>query len=112
MSFTPDSNQGVTTGTTAVTIVAAPGSGVKRIVKTITVVNRDTAARTVTCRLLVSATNYWVFTQVMQPSESLIFGGEGEIVVLDSTKALNIILDSAPATNQLDWTSHWSDYAA
>jgi hypothetical protein len=110
-TFVPASDAGVTTGTTAVTVVPAPlSAGIIRMLKTLTVYNNDTEERTVTIQFRVSSTNYIAAQQVLQPSESLIFGGEGEVLVLDATtKSIRIVLDSAPLANQLDWTSHWAD---
>lgn len=49
--FTEGSTDGALTGTTPVTVVAAPASGVRRVIKEITIYNRDTAAVTITINL-------------------------------------------------------------
>lgn len=49
--FTEGSTDGALNGTTAVTLVAAPSSGYRRVVKAITIYNRDTAAITITLSL-------------------------------------------------------------
>lgn len=112
-TFGPKASDGVTTGTTPVTVVAAPSSGVTRIVKTVTVFNNDTEARTVTLTYLSNASERVVAAQTLQVGESLIFGGDGEILVLDATtKSVTAELDDAPLANQLDWTTHYADYAS
>lgn len=110
--LTPKSNDGITTGTTPVTLVAAPASSTQRLVRTITVFNADTEARIVTLRY-VSASGTRILTkQTLQPDETLVWGGASEHLVLDdTTKSITAVLDSAPATTQLDWTSHYADYA-
>jgi hypothetical protein len=47
-SFTESANDGALNGTSPVTIVAAPASGAKRVIKSITIENRDTADITFT----------------------------------------------------------------
>lgn len=47
-SFTESANDGALNGTSQVTIVAAPASGAKRVIKSITIENRDTSAVTIT----------------------------------------------------------------
>lgn len=112
MSFTPGSSDGVTTGTTPVTLVAAPASSTQRLVRTLTVFNKDTAARVVTLRYVSAGGTRILAKQTLQPDEALVWGGSGEHLVLDATtKSITAILDSAPATNQLDWTSHYADLA-
>lgn len=109
-TFGPGSNDGVFTGTTPVTIVAAPSSGVKRMVKTITVFNADTQARILTLRF-ASASNRTIAYQTLQPNDTFIFGGDGEVLVLDSTsKSITALLDSAPLANQPHFTAHYADY--
>lgn len=113
-TFIPGAFDGVTTGTTPVTIAAAPVPGVQRIVKTITVWNNDTQARMVTIRYLSGSNNRVITKQMLQAStEGIIFGGDGEILVLDATnKSLTMLLDSAPLANQLDWTVSFGDYSS
>lgn len=47
-SLTEGANDGALNGTSAVTLVAAPGSSTQRVIKWITIQNKDTAAATVT----------------------------------------------------------------
>jgi hypothetical protein len=53
-SFLEGSNDGVLNGTTPVTLVASPGASTQRIIKAITIQNRDTAAVVVTIRYVSS----------------------------------------------------------
>lgn len=113
MAFTPASNDGVTTGTTPVTVIAAPSASTQRLCRTVTVFNNDTAARVVTLRYVSAGGTRILVKQTLQPDESLVWGGNGEHLIIDTTgKSITMILDSAPATNQLDWTSHYSDLTA
>ena len=47
-AFTEGASDGALNGTSAVTLVAAPGSSTRRVIKTITIENKDTAAVTLT----------------------------------------------------------------
>jgi len=72
-SFTPGSNNGSLNGVTAVTLVAAPAASTQRIIKDITIYNKDTAVVTITLRIDVSATDFelFVFTLVAGGTWSL-----------------------------------------
>lgn len=110
-TFGPGSNDGVYTGTTPVVLVSAPSSGVKRLVKTITVFNADTQTRIVTMTFLSNSNSRTVVYQTLQPNETFIFGGDGEVLVLDATtKSVTSVLDSAPLANQPHFTAHYADY--
>lgn len=110
-TFGPLANDGVFTGTTPVTLVAAPASNVKRLVKTITIFNADTQVRIVTLRYVSAGGNRTVVYQTLQPNETFIFGGDGEVLVLDATtKSVAALLDSAPLANQPHFTAHYADY--
>lgn len=49
-NFTEGANDGALNGTTDVTLVSAPASSTRRVIKSITIENRDTAAVTVTIK--------------------------------------------------------------
>jgi len=53
-AFTEGSNDGTLNGTTPVTLVASPGTSTQRIIKAITIQNRDTASVTITVRYVSS----------------------------------------------------------
>ena len=65
---------GATNGTTDVTMVAAPSSGTRRIVKYITVYNKDTAAITFNLKYDNNGTQRQVAKITLQPG-STWFGG-------------------------------------
>lgn len=109
MAFTEAANHGVTNSTTPVTVVSAPGSGSRRLVKTITVFNADTVAATVTLRY--SDTSGAVTRQLVQstlaPNQTLIWN---DVLVLDTTgRSISAVLSGAITTNQLPFTAHYGD---
>jgi hypothetical protein len=65
------SNVTATNNTTAVTLVAAPGSGVLREVFTLTVYNKDTAAATVTVRYNENGTTYIIAKFTLDAGDSM-----------------------------------------
>ena len=67
-------NDGVTNGVTDVTMVSAPASGTRRIVKYITVYNKDTAAITFNLKYDNNGTQRQVAKVTLQPG-STWFGG-------------------------------------
>jgi len=108
-SFDWDGGSGVTTGATRVDVVAAPGSG-KRRVKGVTVTNVDTATATVTFYY----NDNGAIRQIGEPLTLAVNEAaqlpEGH--VLDSTQSIQVSLGAAVATNELDFTSSWGDYTA
>jgi len=68
----PGGNRGSLTGTTAVTMAAAPGADyVTRTIESITVFNSDTASRRVSVRAVNSSTNYKIVTVTLAANDSL-----------------------------------------
>jgi hypothetical protein len=61
---------GVTNGTTDVTMVSAPASGTRRIVKYITVYNKDTAAITFNLKYDANGIQRQVAKVTLQPDET------------------------------------------
>ena len=107
MAFTEGSADGVTNGTTAVTMVAAPAASTRRLVKTLTIANTDTASATVKIYLLDGANARLIISQLLLVGQSLILG---RTLVLDATnKSITIKLAGAVTTSELDWTSHYAD---
>lgn len=94
-------NEGVTNGTTAVTIVPAPSSGNRNLVRAVTVYNADTVNATVTLRKKVSTTTYVKAQKTLMPNEVLEF--EIPVVLDATTKTIEIVLAANVATNQLQW---------
>ena len=55
-AFTEGASDGALNGTNSVTLVAAPASSTRRVIKSITIENKDTAAVTITARALPAST--------------------------------------------------------
>ena len=97
MAFTEASADGILNGTGRVTMVAAPGAGTRRIIKTMTVCNVDS----VTLGLTVSYTNAGqhrtVWSGVLNPGDTWMWGDAGDVMVLDGTSksvtAIYLLLD-------------------
>lgn len=85
-------NATLTTGTTAATIVAAPASGVSRVISGISIPNIDTATRIVTVTKLVSATSYQIIKASLPTGSQLYFDNATGWKVLDSSA--NVITSS------------------
>jgi len=111
MTFTEASSDGVTNGTTPVTIVASPAASTRRIVRTITIYNRDTVSATVTVSFVSGANTRIIIKTAVASGATLILGSSsGEIFILNATnKSLTVVLAGAVTTNELDWTSHYAD---
>ncbi|MDB5184445.1 MAG: fibronectin type domain protein [Candidatus Saccharibacteria bacterium] len=80
-TFVPASSDTITTGTTAVTVVAAPAASTQRQVKSMTIYNADTAAATVTVRLKNSATVRIMVSVALQAGHTLQYGENSWTVI-------------------------------
>lgn len=107
MAFTEGSSDGALNGTTEVTLVAAPSSGVRRLVKTLVVHNRDTAAVTLTIRLKNGINTRQIWKGTLASLDSLALSW---MIILDSTsKSLAAVLSGAPATTNPDFLTSYGD---
>ncbi len=87
-SVTPAGNDTITTGTTAVTAVAAPAANLQRQVKFLSVVNLDTVAAEVTVQLNNAATLREIFKVTLAVDEQLIYTEGGGFRVYDNAGAI------------------------
>ena len=87
-TVTPAANDTISNGTTAVTVVAAPASGLQRQLKFLSVVNIDTAAAEVTVRLNNSSTIRPIFVVTLAVDEQLIYSADGGFRVYDNAGAI------------------------
>jgi len=69
-TFVEGSLDGALNGTTAVTVVAAPAASTRRIVKSIYIENKDTAAITITVTYLNSATSRTIAKVTLQVGDT------------------------------------------
>ena len=106
MPFTEGANDGALNGTTEVTLVAAPSSGVRRVVRGLSVYNRDTASVTLTVRYKSSSTRV-LWSGALASGETWELDG---VVVLDATtKSLAAVLAGAAASANPEFVSSYAD---
>jgi hypothetical protein len=84
-TFVPGAASGLTTGTTPVTVVAAPASATQRQVKFLSVFNTDTSNATLTLRLDTGGTDRTLWRGVLAPGEAVQFVDNQGFSVLDAT---------------------------
>lgn len=109
MAFVEGSYDGALNGTTPVTIVASPASGVRRIVKTINIVNRDTASVGLNLIYVNGANSRYLVAPgfTLASGDTFIYDN---VQVLDTTsKSITASLTGAPATTNPDFTAAWAD---
>lgn len=84
-AFTPGMSQGNVASATTTAIIAAPAASTQRQVKWINVYNRSTTtAQTITIKLDVSATEYYIARQTLAPTEWMRVDATGESQVYTS----------------------------
>lgn len=89
-TFTPGSNDLLSNGTTAVTVVAAPAASTQRSVKEITVYNNDTVQHTAYVRLNDAGTPRVVAAMILPPGTSASYpatGGGGATILAGNPTA-------------------------
>ena len=87
------------------TVVAAPASG-KRIVKYMSLHNRDSVAHVVT--ILANAKIVWKGT--LNVGDTWEFGDTNEIIVLTSSKSITMASDATATTTELEYQAAYGDH--
>jgi hypothetical protein len=82
-SLVEGANDGALNGTSAVTLVSAPAASTRRVIKWITIQNKDTAAATVTITYDTSGTGRQIAKVTLQPNDTWTTDG-----TFDSTGSL------------------------
>lgn len=90
-SFALGEHDGVTNGTTAVTVVAAPAAALARQVKEVRLHNNDTVDHTVTLRLNNGGTHRIVQQQVIPPNGDFAYSPSGSVT---NNAAAAVLLES------------------
>lgn len=109
MAFVPGNNLGVFNGTTPVTVVSAPGAATYRLIKTLTIQNKDTAAVTITLRYTDSGTDYQLWKGVLAVNDTFVWPETLDLA--DTTQSITAVMSGAPATTQPEFTAHFADYS-
>jgi len=74
-AFTEDSNQVNTSGTTPVTLVAAPAANTRRLISDFSIHNRDTSDQTITVQLNIGGTTYIIYKSDLVVDSTLRLDG-------------------------------------
>ena len=100
-SLTEGSNDGALNGTTAVTLVSAPAASTRRVVKWLTIQNKDTAAVTVTVTFNNSTgpTTRQIAKVTLQPNDTWTTDG-----TFDSSGNIKTVVGSVNLTTQVTGT--------
>ena len=100
-SLTEGSNDGALNGTTAVTLVSAPSASTRRVVKWLTIQNKDTAAVTVTVTFNNSTgpTTRQIAKVTLQPNDTWTTDG-----TFDSSGNIKTVVGSVNLTTQVTGT--------
>jgi hypothetical protein len=110
MAFTEGANDGALNGEAAVTIVAAPGASARRLVRSITICNVDTADVVVTVRYVNNASTRIIWSGTLEVGDTWQWGDDGSVIVLDTTtKSITAVMGGAAATTNPDFTAGYGD---
>jgi hypothetical protein len=83
-SFTPGDSQGNITTATSTEIVAAPGAGINRGIKSINIFNNSVSANTISVKKDVGGTGYNLFNCTLSQGDSLIWNDGADWNIFDS----------------------------
>jgi hypothetical protein len=89
----------VTNGTTAVTFVTSPASGVERLVSQISICNDDTAAATVTVNIVRSSTATRLCNITLQPGYALYYDGGWKVLDTNGNFLCDVTVSSGSSTS-------------
>jgi hypothetical protein len=97
-SITEAGSEGNLNGTTEVTLVSAPSSGYRRLVKSISIYNRDTSAVIVTVKKKVSSNYYTLIKRALYSGDTLYYSDRGGWSVIECNPGIeglyrNIIIN-------------------
>ena len=113
MTFLEAHNEGSLNSTTPVALVASPEASARRLVRFISVYNKDTVAIALTIGYLHNATTSIIFKGTLQTGETYIFGDGGETLVLDDTdQSITAVLGGAVTANQPEFISTYAEVTA
>jgi len=107
MAFAEGGSNG-TVDDNATEIVAAPASG-KRIVRTMTFYNADTADAELEVRLDDAGDDRIICKITLEPGDTLEWGEGNQVLVLGTTDKIEAITAVAPTTTDLDFTASYGD---
>lgn len=107
MAFVEGGNQGAMNGTTEVTLVAAPASSTRRLVRSLVVANRDTASVTLTVQVAKAASRYTLWSGTLASGSTW---NCDTVMVLDATdESIVAKLGGVVATTNPDFHSSYAD---
>lgn len=107
MAMTEGNSNFALNGATPVTLVASPAASTRRLIRNITVHNRDTAAVTLTVRYVDDATTRQLYKVTLQPDSTWVCNTV--IVLADTNDSVTALLSGAAATTNPDGIAAWAD---
>lgn len=109
VTLTPNSGDGLLNGTTEVTIVPSPASGVNRLIRWVNIFNSDNKKITLYVQLANGGNRRTIFASALDPGDNFQLDSN-DVLPLDSTsKSLVAKLGAAPNTQQPEWVTGWAD---
>lgn len=107
MAFTEGGSNGALNGTSEVTVVAAPAASTRRLVRSMVVHNRDSAAVTLTVAVAKGASRYHLWAGTLAAGSTWHCDS---VLVLDATdESVVASLGGAAATTNPDYHSSYAD---
>lgn len=109
MPLLPGGDDGTLNGMTEVTLVAAPGASVQRIVRerAISIQNRDTAVVTVEIRKVSASGTRRIWRGDLNVGDT--WYNDAQVVLDATTDSIRAVMSAVPATTNPDWVSSWGD---
>lgn len=110
MAIAYKNEHGTLNGTTAVTVVSAPGSGITRLVAWISIANTDSASVTVTLNLADSGpVTRQLVKATLAVGESLLWEPSRPLALQDANESIQAVMDAAATTTNPDYVSSFAE---
>lgn len=106
-TYTPGVTALATNGTTPITVVGSPASGVHRVIRDIHVINRDTSPGQVTLRYNDGSNTFKIGSPTLLPNDSLVWSPKRGWHVVDNHSVVRTNNGTANQTGACRMPAHW-----
>lgn len=108
VTLNPNSADGTLSGSTEVTLVGAPSSGVNRLVRWGTIHNADDMDIMLSVFMANGANRRVLFQSTLNPGDTWQLDSN-DVIPLDSSRSIIACLAGPVNSQEPDWTSGWAD---
>jgi len=110
MTFVENRNAGSLADTTPVIVVDSPIAGVRRLIRYISIHNKDVSPVLLTLTNDITGVPYIIYRGTLAVGDTFVFGDGGETIVLDDIdQTVSAVLDGAVASEQPEFVATYAE---